>query len=178
MRKNAPRRSARGFTLVELMIVVGIIGILASIAIPNYQKVTARSHRSEMVTAIGKFKFFFKNAFDNNGSFLAPGQTTFTSQVNPDPTTAPVGQPAHWDQQRSGWSDMPFGLEGGIRMRYMYKVNAHDEIEFMACGSFPAFGPASDCPGMGISGNYFYDEVFKGNGTTPAPYPIELPTDF
>ena len=61
--------SARGFTLVELMIVVGVIGILASIAIPGYQKLTARSHRSEMVTAMGKFKFFFKNAHDNNGTF-------------------------------------------------------------------------------------------------------------
>src|SRR5262249_3726086 len=62
-------RVHRGFTIVELMIVVGIIGILASIAIPGYQKLTARSHRSEMLTAINKFKFFFKNSYDTAGSF-------------------------------------------------------------------------------------------------------------
>lgn len=174
MRQNL-RRHDRGFTIVELMIVVGIIGILTSIAIPGYQKLTARSHRTEMINAIAKFKFFFKNQFDSTGTF-APADATvpFTSAVNPDPAV-PTGLGAPWDSHRSGWSEMPFALEGGIRMRYMYKVNAIDEIEFIACGTFPAFGPPRDCLMGGPQGNYVYDEVFKGNGTTPAPYPVELP---
>ena len=43
------RRRDRGFTLVELMIVVGVIGVIASLAIPNYLRFTARSSRSEML---------------------------------------------------------------------------------------------------------------------------------
>jgi len=37
---------ARGFTMVELMIAVALIGIITSIAIPGYQRITARGRRS------------------------------------------------------------------------------------------------------------------------------------
>ena len=46
----------KGFTLIELMIVVAIIGILAAIAIPAYQDYTARSQLSEGVSLAGGLK--------------------------------------------------------------------------------------------------------------------------
>ena len=46
----------KGFTLIELMIVVAIIGILAAIAIPAYQDYTARSQLSEGVSLAGGMK--------------------------------------------------------------------------------------------------------------------------
>jgi type IV pilus assembly protein PilA len=46
----------RGFTLIELMITVAIVGILAAIAIPAYQDYTRRARFSEMVMAMAPFK--------------------------------------------------------------------------------------------------------------------------
>ncbi|WP_198245187.1 pilin [methane-oxidizing endosymbiont of Gigantopelta aegis] len=50
------KNTQQGFTLIELMIVVAIIGILASIAIPAYQQYTAKSKFSEVVLATAAVK--------------------------------------------------------------------------------------------------------------------------
>ena len=46
-------RSQKGFTLIELMIVVAIIGILAAIAIPNFMRFQAKSKQSEAKMSLG-----------------------------------------------------------------------------------------------------------------------------
>ena len=50
------KRLQKGFTLIELMIVVAIIGILAAVALPAYQDYTIRAKVSELVLAASGFK--------------------------------------------------------------------------------------------------------------------------
>ena len=56
-----------GFTLIELMIVVAIIGILAAIAIPAYQDYTKRSHVSEGLNLAGAAKSALAEYYASNG---------------------------------------------------------------------------------------------------------------
>lgn len=72
--RNARRAAQKGFTLIELMIVVAIIGILAAVALPAYQDYTARAQVSEGFTMTGGQKTTLAEYAQTNGVY--PGSAT------------------------------------------------------------------------------------------------------
>ena len=65
------KKIQQGFTLIELMIVVAIIGILAAIAIPAYQDYTIRAQVTEGLNLAGAVKAGVAEAFANTGEWPA-----------------------------------------------------------------------------------------------------------
>jgi type IV pilus assembly protein PilA len=69
----------KGFTLIELMIVVAIIGILAAIAIPAYQNYTIRAQVTEGLSLADGLKTSISEYYANNGTFPSSANLNLTA---------------------------------------------------------------------------------------------------
>jgi len=80
----------QGFTLIELMIVIAIIGILAAVAVPQYQSYTARAHFTEVIIEASKYKTAIEVCASSAGGVPTTGVCT-TPGTNGVPTFAVAG---------------------------------------------------------------------------------------
>lgn len=118
-----PVRSTRGFSLIELMITIAIVGILASIAMPSYVGYLARGKRAEAKQALLENALFLETHYTTRGFYS-------TAKDNNTAPTLPVTQ-----VPRSGNAN--YTLSASVsNTGYTLTATAVNSMASDACGNF------------------------------------------
>ncbi len=96
------QKKQNGFTLIELMIVVAIVGVLARIAYPSYQDSMIKSRRADAKSALLELSVFMERYYTTKGCYNIPDATTLACVAgNAAPalpfTTTPKSSTANYD---------------------------------------------------------------------------------
>ena len=144
------RQLQKGFTLIELMIVVAIIGILAAVAIPAYQDYTKRAKMSEVILAASACRTSITEVVQSASTLPADGawgceQTTAggsSQYVAKVETVTQGGKPGVIKVTSQGIPNKIDGSNGGIVTLVPYKdaagtqaVTAGSSVSKWVCGS-------------------------------------------
>lgn len=173
------KRLKRGFTLVELMIVVAIVGILAALAIYGVTKYVKNAKTAEARDSLGRMSKDAVTAYNKEGmspSVLAlQGTATINHRLcgsaTPVPATAPAAakyqsSPTDWGgDQNNGWTCLKFSMNDPQYFSYDYTSTG-------PAGDFSCIAHG-DLDGDGTSSTFTIDG--KVDNTTGKPVAIFAP---
>jgi prepilin-type N-terminal cleavage/methylation domain-containing protein len=157
----ASRDTHRGFTLIELMIVVAIIGILAAVAIPAFMDYMKKSKKTEAALQLNKIGKNNKVYYVTNAIFVPVDGTILPSSMS---TSCKGAVTTAWAAD-SGWAALDFQIDEPNLFQYQYTANSGTSPKAEAIGDL-------DCDGTKIT--YTLDMTAPGGNaratlTEPPP---------
>jgi len=134
-------KNRKGFTLIELMIVVAILGILAAVAIPAFLKYIKRSKTSEATMNVrklydGSVSYFSSEHVDSDGEIL---EARFPDSSGPKPTVATIGatkvEVNDWDTD-STFEALQFSVADPLYYAYQYDSEGTENTSRFTTSAF------------------------------------------
>jgi type IV pilus assembly protein PilA len=111
----------KGFTLLELMMVVAIMGVLASIAVPEFQNMEYRSKLAERDSILAAIEQAVQDVTLNSNTIPTTAGTFFSGNWNPDTHPGPTVRP--WVQGQPGWNSLGMVVTGSTYCSYFFNLN-------------------------------------------------------
>jgi len=117
----------RGFSLIELAMVLSVIGLLVTLSVPGYRSMVLRPRAAEARMGVQGIADAQLRYFRDHGQFVACPSM---------PAATPRGTLAAFDAKAPGWKALAVSMEGRVRYRYevvldgkSFKVVAHGDLD-------------------------------------------------
>jgi type IV pilus assembly protein PilE len=162
MRSNTvtQRRPAFGFTLIEVMIVVAIVGILAAVAVPSYSSYIARAHRASARTQLLQAAQYMQRYYAANDSYATDrANGSVLGSVSPL-----VGMPEELRKSPSDGTAL-YQLNTAITSVGNYTATVSVSAYTLTMAPISGRSAASDACGMFTISSTGVKGITGGNGT-------------
>jgi type IV pilus assembly protein PilA len=155
-----------GFTLIELMIVVAIIGILAAIAIPNFLRFQLKAKSSEGKTNLAAIRTAEESYFAEYGLYIS---------ANPSPAVTALNEKTTWTNADAGYGFETIGWdpEGRVYFNYSVQTNATNSQFYAAAGADIDADTVGQMWGYKKAGTDDFASKDNGWGACPAGWTVD-----